>query len=88
MDTRTADTRTAYDEAIAAILRGRMAELMMSRAELSEASGLSPDTFRRYLDGTRSIPMGNFFSLVTALRLDPGYVADAAMARVASSTGD
>lgn len=88
MDIRAADTKTAYDEAIAAILRARLAEIQMSRAELAEASGISAETFRRYFDGTRSVPMGNFLSLVLALGLEPGHVVDAARARVASITGD
>lgn len=88
MDIRATDTRTAYDQAISAILRARKAELKMTRAQLAEASGISAETFRYYLDGTRPVPVGNFFSLVMALKLEPGYVVEEARARVASITGD
>lgn len=89
MDTRSVETREAYAAAIAAILRARKAELNMKNPELAEASGIPIDTFRWYFsENPRPMPIGAFLSLVTALKLDPGYVAEEAMTRVASSTGD
>jgi hypothetical protein len=89
MDMRTVETRTAYDAALAAILRGRKAELNMSRQDLADASGIPVDTFRWYLAETpRPMPVTAFLALVGALDLDPGHVVAQAMARVASTTGD
>lgn len=65
-----------------------MAELKMSRAELEAASGISAETFRRYLTGERPIRMGAFFALAGALKLSTAHVAELASAIVASNSGE
>lgn len=88
MDMRSAEVQSAYDAAVAQVLRGRMAELRMTRAQLEAASGISRDTFRWYLTGERPIRMGAFFALAAALEIEPGHVAELASAIVASATGE
>ncbi|SFN67061.1 helix-turn-helix domain-containing protein [Mycetocola miduiensis] len=79
----------SYTQAIAAILRGRKAELNMSNDDLVAKSGIPERTFSRLLSGERPMRMGQFFELVDALGLEPGEVMGLAKKKAAeiSSTG-
>jgi DNA-binding Xre family transcriptional regulator len=85
----------SYTHAIAAILRGRKAELNMSNDDLVAKSGIPERTFSRLLSGERPMRMGQFFELVDALSLEPSELmrlakkkaAEASSASSANSNG-
>lgn len=80
--------KDAYNDAIASVLRGRKSELRMSNDDLAAASGIPERTFSRLLNGERPMRMGQFFALVTALQLDPSYVAAEASKRISVVVGN
>ena len=82
-ENKTPDLLDPYNDALAALLRGRKAELNLTYQELADATGVNLRTIKRLFDGQRSIMFGNFIKFCAALGLDPGETVDAVEARVA-----
>ena len=58
-------------DVFAAKLRGRIAELNLSRAEVAEISGVSEDTIGKYCNGKANPGASNVMALALALNTDP-----------------
>lgn len=58
-------------ELFAAKLRGRIAELNLSRAEVSERSGVSEDTLNKYCNAKVAPGASNLVALALSLDSDP-----------------
>lgn len=74
-------TSSTFAARVAAELRGERATLDIDWDALAEATGLSESSVRRYLKGTRDIPMSAFVELCRALALKPTAVFERAEER-------
>ena len=75
-----------YNDALAALLRGRKAELGLTYQDIEDATGVNLRTIKRLFDGQRSIMFGIFIKFCAALNLDPGETVDEVEARVAKTS--
>ena len=69
----------AIDQALAAALRGKMAERNLKQNMVAERAGIPVTTFARYYNGTRAMPASRFFVVANAIGVEPGEIVKAAM---------
>jgi transcriptional regulator with XRE-family HTH domain len=68
-----------FDAALAAAIRGKMAERNLTRRAIADRTGIPLVTLERYIKGTRSIPMSKFISIAGAIGVEAGQVIQAAV---------
>lgn len=87
MDTENSapDSPDPYNDALAAVLRARKAELRLTFDEIAAASGINLRTVNRLIAGQRPITFGNSIKLCVALDLDLAEVVESVESRVAKT---
>jgi len=65
-ENKTSDPLDPYNDALAALIRGRKAELGLTYQDIEAATGINLRTAKRLFDGQRPIKFGNFLLLCAA----------------------
>ena len=86
MDTNEPNTKDVYNSALAMVLKLRKTELGLTFEDLEASTGIKVQTLKRLVSDQRSIHMGDFIKLTTALNLDPADAIQSAADRVENTS--
>lgn len=78
MDKQKPDVVSAFDTAIAAALRGKLAEKNLTRVLISERTGIPVTTLNRYFKGERTISVSKLVAISGAMSVEAGEIIKSA----------
>lgn len=78
MDKQKPDVVSAFDAAIAAALRGKLAEKNLTRIFIAERTGIPVTTLNRYFKGERAVSVSKLVAISGAMGVEAGEIIKAA----------